>query len=167
MTPTTELLQDLLAHLLWADAQIWKHVKSAAVGMDTSDLAELKERLHHLHGVQKVFAERILSGASEWRGNEEFPALSDVEELRRIAHAGLDDIRSGLNADMLDGRVHLPWLDDNDGQPSRMLASEALTQVALHTQHHRGQIFMRLRQLGADELKSVDYIYWVKLGRPS
>jgi uncharacterized damage-inducible protein DinB len=43
--------------------------------------------------------------------------------------------------------------------------AEALTQVAMHTQHHRGQSMTRLRNLGGKP-RNVDYIIWAWKQRP-
>jgi uncharacterized damage-inducible protein DinB len=43
--------------------------------------------------------------------------------------------------------------------------AEALTQVAMHTQHHRGQLMTRLKALGGQP-QNVDYIIWAWKNRP-
>ena len=42
---------------------------------------------------------------------------------------------------------------------------EALVQVAMHTQHHRGQLMTRLKDFGG-EPKNVDWIIWLWKGKP-
>ena len=43
---------------------------------------------------------------------------------------------------------------------------ESMLQVFLHTQHHRGQVCMRLRELGVVP-PTVDFILWLWSGRPA
>jgi len=39
-------------------------------------------------------------------------------------------------------------------------------QVFLHTQHHRGQVCMRMREVGVVP-PTIDFILWLWAGRPS
>ena len=58
--------------------------------------------------------------------------------------------------------MRIPWFPD---PPRVVTAAEALAQVALHTQHHRGQCMTRLRDFGG-EPKNVDWIIWPWKQRP-
>ena len=44
-------------------------------------------------------------------------------------------------------------------------ADASVWNVVLHTQHHRGQISARLREVGG-EPPTVDFIVWLWTGRP-
>ena len=44
--------------------------------------------------------------------------------------------------------------------------AEALVQVAMHTQHHRGRLMTRLKDFGG-EPKNVDWIIWLWKGKPT
>jgi uncharacterized damage-inducible protein DinB len=53
-------------------------------------------------------------------------------------------------------------LEFEPGLPGiRITVTEALTQVALHSQHHRGQCSLRLRELDGDP-PTVDSIIWLR-----
>ena len=60
-------------------------------------------------------------------------------------------------------RIDIPWFKD---PPLSLTVAEALTQMAMHSQWHRGQNATRLRELGG-EPPTTDLIVWYWKGRPS
>jgi uncharacterized damage-inducible protein DinB len=56
----------------------------------------------------------------------------------------------------------IPWFTD---PPLTLTVTEALTQCAMHSHHHRGQNATRLRELGATP-PSTDLIVWYWKGKP-
>jgi len=60
-----------------------------------------------------------------------------------------------------EGMVGTPLVLGSDKSPV-----EALVQVAMHTQHHRGQCMTRLKDFGG-EPKNVDWIIWLWKQKPS
>ena len=58
--------------------------------------------------------------------------------------------------------VRIPWFPD---PPCVITVAEALVQVAMHTQHHRGQCMTRLKDFGG-EPKNVDWIIWLWKQKP-
>jgi uncharacterized damage-inducible protein DinB len=161
---TLELVRELYRHMEWADARVWR----AALGAGAPD-DEVRERLFHIHRTQQAFLEL-------WRG--EPLARSDAKELpleRMLAWArpwyrDATDYLGTLRDGDLARPLPMPWstwyakqLDSTSG-PTTL--GETLLQVAMHTQHHRGQLNMRLRHLGAPP-PMVDYIAWLWSGRPT
>ena len=59
--------------------------------------------------------------------------------------------------------VRIPWFPD---PPCVIAVSEALVQVAMHSQHHRGQCMTRLKDFGG-EPKNVDWIIWLWKQKPA
>jgi uncharacterized damage-inducible protein DinB len=86
------------------------------------------------------------------------------------AHRGIASFLERANAEKLDGLFRMPWaghFEQHTGQPAGVhTLGESALQVILHTQHHRGQVCARLRQLGA-EPPTVDFIVWLWAGRPN
>ncbi len=68
----------------------------------------------------------------------------------------------GLDEASLAKPVRIPWFPD---PPCVIPVSDALLQVCLHSQHHRGQSMARLRALGAAP-ENVDYIIWLWKRKP-
>jgi len=157
--------EELIRHMEWADAQVWRAVMDdPSAGGD----AELKERLHHIHLVQAVWLQI-------WRGEEmKVRAISEFEDLEallawaRSYYAELPAAVAGLSGDRLAEELQLPWRADLEQRFGKVWPShvgESLTQVILHTMHHRAQVSTRLRALDV-EPPMVDYLAWIWQGRP-
>jgi uncharacterized damage-inducible protein DinB len=159
-------MKDLLDHLRWADAEVWKAVLDCeAAGADD----RLVAWLYHVHVVQHAFPK-------VWRGEPmELPEPSDFAELAALeawAREGHDDLRTyllGLTKTELGRELSIPWsarLEEKWKRPiDPVTLGESVLQVAMHSTHHRGQIAARLRELGG-EPPQVDFIAWLWLGRP-
>lgn len=159
----------MLAHCAWADAvffRVW------ADG-DRED-RELRERVAHASGVQENFLklfrgeddlpwEKILRGEVKppWV-DKPLPSFETLRDLTRANHEGLHAYAEGLAESDLRRPMRVPWFPD---PPCVIPVGAALVQVAMHTQHHRGQHMTRVRQLGGQP-KNVDYIIWLWKQRP-
>ena len=163
-------VKDLLGHCAWADAVFFR-----AWGKGDREDLELRERMSHSSGVQENFLDTLRGGNEPpWeeilKGQVKPPwvgrPLRSYEELKdwtRSNHARLRDLAGALDAPALERRVTIPWFAD---PPCVVSAAEALVQLAMHTQHHRGQNIARLRQIGG-EPKNVDFIIWLWKERPA
>jgi uncharacterized damage-inducible protein DinB len=151
------MIRDLFAHQAWADAQMWHYFGATAAAHNDQKVLEL---FGHIHAVQRFFLSAVLS---EPLTREELMKQMPLAELRdsyREYHIRADRFLSKMRDSHLTDHITVPWFPDF--QPK---VSEALTQVVMHTQHHRAQIAMLLRQLGGDP-KPVDYIVWASKNRP-
>ena len=155
------LLRDLYGHQEWADAEHWRTIDATA---GAADDAALRARLHHLHLVQRAFRWVV--------GDRQAPFtiakledLSGPGELKAAARAYHDEVGRVLAAlpePRFEELIEVPWFRD---PPLSLTVAEALTQCAMHSQWHRGQNAVRLRELGA-EPPPVDLIVWYWKGRP-
>jgi uncharacterized damage-inducible protein DinB len=152
-------LADLMAHAEWANAVFFN-----AWGQSPArDNEELRRRLDHLVGVQQGFL-NILRG--EAPGGPEDGSPSTFDELKaqaRMCHTGLKEFAASLNPETMSQTVRIPWFPD---PPCVITTGEALVQVAMHSQHHRGQCMTRLKDLGG-EPKNVDWIIWLWKQKPA
>jgi uncharacterized damage-inducible protein DinB len=151
-------LRDLLAHAEWANA-VFFHIWGKSPARDHE---ELRRRVGHILGVQEGFL-AVLRGESP--GAPPAGPPPSFEELHRrapTAHAGLREFAATLRSDSLSYTVRIPWFPD---PPCIITVAEALVQVAMHTQHHRGQCMTRLKDFGG-EPKNVDWIIWLWRGKP-
>jgi uncharacterized damage-inducible protein DinB len=75
-----------------------------------------------------------------------------------------------VTVDGLDRKFRMPWATFYEQQAKQPAGThtlgESVLQVFLHTQHHRGQVCMRLRDVGGVP-PTVDFIVWLWMGRPS
>jgi len=95
-----------------------------------------------------------------------YAALAMQEAMQRYAEETHGEIRRLLES-ITDARlaepIRIPWFKD---PPLTISVSEALTQCAMHSHHHRGQNATRLRELGGVP-PSTDLIVWYWKQRPA
>lgn len=155
-------LHDLYRHQAWADAQHWRLI----AGFDRArDDQTIRTRLHHIHVVQHAF--RWITGDRQsplpFTKAEAFPTFEALREYARSYHASVEPWLASLTDDRLATSIDIPFFED---PPLTITVAEALTQCALHSQHHRGQNAARLRELGGSP-ENTDYIIWLWKGRPA
>lgn len=160
------LLQDLFAHMQWADAAVWKAVLASPAA--TED-AKLQEILNHLHVVQRAFL-KVWRGESFEDAVRKFSEAQALLEWARSYHEEANAYLGGLDEDGLRQPMPMPWAAIVERQLGRLPESttigDTVLQVAMHSTYHRGQANARLRELGG-EPPLVDYIAWLWQGRPA
>jgi len=151
-------VRDLMDHAEWANA-VFFHAWGKSPARDHE---EMRRRVEHIIGVQQGFL-AVLRGESAG-GPPGGPPASFTELAARAqsCHAGLRDFAAELDAQALAGTVRIPWFPE---PPCVITIAEALVQVALHSQHHRGQCMTRLKDFGG-EPKNVDWIIWLWQHKP-
>lgn len=156
------LIRDLYGHQSWADAEHWRAIEAHPQARD--DLA-IRSRLHHLHLVQRSFMWAVgdRTAAFALSKPDDFKTLDDLKAFARESHADIDHVLSRATDARLTESVTMPWFKD---PPLSITVSEALAQCAMHSQWHRGQNAVRLRELGATP-PTVDLIVWFWKGRPA
>ena len=151
-------LRDMHDHMAWADA-VWFETWGKSDHREDEDLLQ---RVHHMADVQEAFL-KVLNGE-----DMAFPSDAAPPTSKPCASARGPTTRpSGPSSSARPrrawgGRWCIPWFP---GSTCRITVDEALTQVAMHTQHHRGQLMTRLKALGGRPL-NVDYIIWAWKSRP-
>lgn len=163
---TRDLLLELYRHMEWADARVWGAIGSSEPADD-----RLRTLLVHLHTVQWAFL-FVWQGrhpGESYRAPDSFASLADVRAWARPVYQVERELLSSPDSDY--GRVvNLPWaaqLEAHLGRhPGPTTLGETACQVANHSTYHRGQINMRLRDLGMTP-PLVDYIAWLWLDRPA
>ncbi len=166
MVPSLDVIRDLFRHMEWADASVWRALlRNDAARADAS----MHERLHHIHLVQHAFF-------TLWREERldlpEASTFADLPALGRWARGYYRSLTPQLDLfeDVMLTRVlHIPWsarfMKPFGREAAGVTVGESMLQVASHSTNHRGQVNMRLREMGGDA-PLVDYIAWLWLGRP-
>lgn len=152
-------LRSLLAHAAWADAEFY----AAWAESPCREHEELRRRAAHVRDVQRAFTAMIGGGQPVWP-SPDLPGHDQLKADARAAYAGLAALLDDLADDRLtQPTTHLPWF----GEPAfHITGADGFVQVALHTQHHRGQLMTRLRDHGGTP-RNVDYVIWLRKGRPA
>ena len=156
-------LKELYRHMEWADAEVWRAVFSSENAITDQ---KVREFFYHLHLVQHAFLRA-------WRGESpEFPTLDNAQAVidwGREYYAQIQAHFQKLTDEALGETMQLPWAEivmrELAREPARITVGEAMLQVPLHSQYHRGQINSRLRSVEGEPPR-VDYIVWLWLERP-
>jgi uncharacterized damage-inducible protein DinB len=158
-------VQQMMAHMAWADALAWRCVLGSPAAHSDERVRGL---LVHVHVVQNAYVTIWKREPLVLPDAGAFPQLEDVYAWGRTQH---DDIAAWLGRlapDALKRPVAFPWaaeLGEQYPRPYGATLAETFLQVALHSTHHRGQLLTRLRELGAKP-PLVDFIVWVWMGKP-
>jgi uncharacterized damage-inducible protein DinB len=145
----------LFRHLAWADASLL-----TAVVAHPESLADerVQKLLRHILRVERVFYARFTGADAD--AVRDIPAeFAPVVALFRTAHTDLLGYVDRLTEAEAARTFPLPALEIHP------TVAEGLVQVALHSQNHRGQCLLRLRENGAAP-PNLDFIFWIK-DRPS
>jgi uncharacterized damage-inducible protein DinB len=151
-----DVIQSLFAHMAWADAALLD-----AVGAHAGAYAdeELRKWLQHIVTVQRFFLSLCQQRQFDMVGAREAPGTMDeMERQFQEAHADGAAYTARLDEAELSRTIEFPVPRWKDFHPS---VRDALMQVAMHSEHHRAQVAMRLRALGGAP-PVTDYIIWVR-----
>jgi uncharacterized damage-inducible protein DinB len=148
------MIRSLIAHQQWADSQLLSSVRSHP---DAIEDAELRKTLHHMLVTMRAFLSLFLNRPFDVPLEMRAPAsFEELTERFREAHAEETEFTGKLEGADLERVLPMPWIEG-----ARPTVAEALMQVVMHSQHHRGQVASRLRVLGGSP-PMVDYIIWVR-----
>src|SRR5262245_14317223 len=151
-------LRDLLAHAEWANA-VFFHAWAKSPARDHE---EMRRRAEHILGVQQAFLSILRGEPPGFPADGPPPPFEELKARAQASHADLRGFAAGLQEEGLARQVRIVWFPD---PPCVITVAEALVQVAMHTQHHRGQCMTRLKDFGG-EPKNVDWIIWLWKQKP-
>lgn len=152
-------LRDLMRYADWATA-VFFHAWGKSPARENE---ELRQRVGHVIGVQEGFLAIFRDEPPQGPPAGQSP---DFEALRSRAIASYQNLQAfadGLDEAGTARHVRIVWFPD---PPCVVSVAEALVQVAMHTQHHRGQLMTRLKDFGG-EPKNVDWLIWLWKSRPA
>jgi len=148
------LIGELMDHQAWADAAIVQAI-AAQEGAASDD--SLRKTLHHIVMVQRAFLSLFLKRPFDMAKESQVPAsFSEFEPLFREAHQEEIAFVRNMDEAALSQPFEMPWIPG-----SKLTVQQALLQVVMHSQSHRGQCAARLRALGGTPPTS-DFILWLK-----
>jgi uncharacterized damage-inducible protein DinB len=160
-------LTDLYQHMEWADSMVWAAVRAIPAAEHDRRMGEL---LQHMHMVQRAFYAVWRREPLVRRGAGDFESLWAIEAWGREYYSAAHAYLATLADSDLDEVLTLPWasmLEQQLGRPpGETTLGDTILQVASHTTYHRGQVNVKIRDLGG-EPPLVDYIAWRWFGRPA
>ena len=152
-------LSDLMAHAEWANAVFFKSWANSP----SRDHEEMRRRVGHIIGVQHGFLSILRGENPGIPPTGAPPSFEEIKNRAMATHAGLRDFTAAIDAAGLSKTVRVPWFPD---PPCIITIAEALVQVAMHSQHHRGQCMTRLKDFGGQP-QNVDWIIWLWKQKPA
>lgn len=148
------VLAELYAHQEWADSKILEAVKAHPGAAEDQDL---RTRLHHIVTVQRGFLAVLQNSPFDVAAEMRAPgSFAELEARFHEAHAGAAEFVGSIDEVAAARMIDMPWIPG-----LRLSVWQAMLQMVMHSQHHRGQCAMRLRELGGVP-PMVDYILWLK-----
>jgi uncharacterized damage-inducible protein DinB len=152
------LLRDLMAHAEWANAVFFgQWAKSPA-----RDHQELRRRVKHVYDVQTAFHAMLCGKGPAWPADT-VPAFDELKAEAQAGHTAMRLFVTGLEDADLARTINLPWFKNPSCDVS---VADGIVQVAMHSQHHRGQLMTRLKDFGG-EPANVDYVIWLWKSKPA
>jgi uncharacterized damage-inducible protein DinB len=146
------ILNRLVEHMTWADAQVLTKLRSAP--QDTSAL----KWYAHVLAAERIWLLRL--HGQDWTTQRVWPALS-LDECAALAEQNSGQLVQ-LVARLKDDELSKPMTYTNSsGDTFTNTVSDMLTHVALHGVHHRGQIAASLRANGVDP-PALDFIRFAR-----
>jgi uncharacterized damage-inducible protein DinB len=165
-TFTLDGLRELLLHMEWADAVVWR---AALAHPPAVTDARLRDLLLHLHGVQRAFLTMWTSEPLTFPQPNDFQDIAAVHAWSQPYYAELAAFLATVDEASLSRTVEMPWLSEFEQRTGRSFQkpslAETMFQVTSHSTYHRGQVNARIREVGG-EPPLVDYIAWIWFGRP-
>jgi uncharacterized damage-inducible protein DinB len=134
-----ELLLRLVGHMRWADTQF-----ADALDRDLPADAEAVRLFAHVASVEHLWYARIRGQAHQY---PVWPSF-DVAQSRALAAQHADLFERLLTDAGDDALSRLVDYRNSAGRDYRSPVGEIITHVAMHGNHHRGQIARILRQTG-------------------
>ena len=160
-------LRELLRHMEWADAVVWR--ATLAHPQAVAD-PRLRDLLLHLHGVQRAFLGMWTSQRQAFPTRDDLPDIAAVHSWSQPYYGELAAFIATLDESSLGRTIEMPWLAEFEQRTGRRFEkptlAETMFQVTSHSTYHRGQVNTRFREVGG-EPPLVDYIAWVWFGRPA
>jgi uncharacterized damage-inducible protein DinB len=166
-TFSIDALRELLRHMEWADATVWR---ALLVHPPAAQDARLRRLLVHLHGVQQAFLKVWTSGPQAFPTFDDAVDFSAIHQWASSYYPELAKAISQFDETRLAQPIEMPGLDAFEKQMGRRFdkptLAETIFQVTSHSTYHRGQVNARLREIGG-EPPLVDFIAWIWFARPA
>lgn len=161
---TIDEIRDLVAYTEWATDRLGDALRrlpdAARRRRDDSAFGSLHGTFSHLIAAEWVWLERWLGRSPEgppaWAGEASFEELlaklGEIQRGRATYLAGLTE------SDLMRPIPYRTFAGVSSANP----IGELVRHVVNHGTYHRGQVSMRIRQLG-DAPPATDYIAWLRL----
>jgi uncharacterized damage-inducible protein DinB len=161
LTNMLNQLRDLIHYQEWADSQFFSQWYQTN---DAHNQEELRRRAGHIVMVQKLFLDLLENQEAVFPDkNAPLPEINYLRDRSKQIHERWKNALSSLPENRLQDLIKVPFFGNPD---FAIRLEEAIIQVLLHTQHHRGQNMELLHRIGS-KTPIVDWILWILKGKPA
>jgi uncharacterized damage-inducible protein DinB len=166
---TLDGIRELYRHMEWADTSVWRSVLAQPAAEADKKIRGL---LVHIHVVQRAFLHvwTKQSLRTAFKEPEDFATLPEIMQWSQPYYREAARFLDTTDAAALTRPVTMPWVEEYQKQMGQTFSTptlaETMFQVASHSTYHRGQVNLRLRELGG-EPPLVDFIAWIWFGKPT
>jgi uncharacterized damage-inducible protein DinB len=151
---------DLFKHQAWADAIHWKAFESLPSMFEDK---KVLERLYHIHIVQHGYLSILGKRQFVYKKSEDFKTPDELKKYAQCFHEEIFNVIQAIPVENPGEVVSIPWFND---PPLSITVEEAMMQLIMHSQYHRGQNATRFRELGGDP-PNTDFVTWLWKGCPA
>jgi uncharacterized damage-inducible protein DinB len=153
-TQMLSLIGELFDHQAWADATLLAAVRAHPAAGENE---KLLHTLHHIVMVQRAFLSIFLQRPFDMAAESKPPDSLDAFAARfRETHGEELAFVGTLDDAALTRVIQTAWFPG-----AKLTLAQAMMQVIMHSQSHRGQCASRLREAGGQP-PTLDYILWLK-----
>lgn len=157
---------ELLTHMEWADAESWRVVRALPAAQSDE---RVKWLMHHVHLVQSVYLQAWRGAPFQLTELKSYPDLASIESWARPFYPLAATFAAAVDESRFAEPIDFPWsamIVEKFGKALPATLSESVWQVLSHSTYHRGQLAVRIRELGG-EPPLVDFLVWVWSGKPA
>jgi uncharacterized damage-inducible protein DinB len=148
-----DLLRSLFSHQAWADAALLHAVQGHPQSVCDE---QILKTLQHIVMAQRLLLSRVLVRPFDVAKVSQLPDSFDrMIPLFREAHGEELAFVNRLTENDLERRFDMPILG------SSPTVADGLIHIVMHSQNHRGQCLVRLRENGVKP-PTLDYILWAR-----
>ena len=158
---------DFLAYNVWANSILGKLVEGININdfnlVLTSSFPTINKTLLHILDAETIWLKR-LQGKSLTYWPSEQENISKEKAIEMLIGKSLE-FKTFMNnqpSNYVDGTCNFK---DTKGNEYSIAVADIVQHVCNHSTFHRGQIIAMLRQVGFTNLKSTDYITWIRQGK--
>lgn len=144
---SAHLLSSLLQHNAWANHELLVELQHVDPATHPAQVHAALRILNHIYVVERIFVANLQGIPHSYSATNtaETPTLAALREAFEETDRWYLDYAAGLSAEQLAERLHLHFVDGDNGCMSR---EEMLAHIVTHGGYHRGAVGRIMAQLG-------------------
>lgn len=138
--------------------ELWANRRTLASIEAAQDRGSTVRLFAHIVAAQEVWLTRLLGSSSDGVPIWPTRTVAECKDALEAMNARIESYLADLDEEALNARI---TYSNQTGRTFEHMPLDILTHLGLHSQHHRGQIALQLRQLG-QEPAVTDFIAYLR-----